>query len=246
MCFTVMARLHNISTLLVLSLVMSYSMAITYPSWLVLVTVKCDGSTYRCLGAVVADDHVVTAGRCFNRCPMDSATIRVYTGLSRSPRGVLVLGDKMRRAEVTIHPDYDASSNLNDIAIIKVDCLSSDITRLQPVDGCSLFNDATEYSFYDLLDRKTLVEYNVTRSRKKDCNREHAGSFTGSQMVCFKKSKCSDNAVGLAVRDNKLFALSTFGLGCPADGEQSHENFASLDVCKYSSWIKSQVSKGGK
>ena len=232
-----------ISTLLLLSLGMSYVLAYSYPSYVVMVTIRCNRQTDRCLGAVVAGDHVVTAARCFNKCT--NPIVRVFTGLGRSSRNRVTLGDRMRQAEVTIHPDYNSSSNLNDIALIKVNCLSSNIVKLQTVDRCSLFNSATEYSFVDLLNQRTLLEYNVTRARKRDCTREHAGNFSASQMLCFKKSQCSDNAVGLAIRDNILFGLSTFGLRCPLDGEQAYENFASLDVCRYSRWIHSQVSIEG-
>lgn len=240
-----MAVIHNISILLLLSLVTSYAMAFSYSSWLVLVTVKCDKKTDRCLGAVVADDYVVTAARCFNRCSKTDSTIRVYTELSRSSKNTVTLGDKMKRTEVTIHPNYTSSSHLNDIALIKIDCLSSNIVRLQPVDSCSLFNDANEYTFCDLSKRKTLLEYNVTRSRKKACTKEYSGNFMASEMLCFKKSQCSDNTVGLAVRENKLFALSSFGLECQSDGEKTYASFASLDVCMYSSWIQSEISKEG-
>ena len=238
-----MAGLH-ISTLLLLSLATSYAVAFSYSSYIALVTVRCNGQTDRCLGAVVADDHVVTAARCFNKC--SRPTVRVYTRLGRSSRNRLTLGERMRRTEVTIHPEYNSSSNLHDIALIKIDCLSSNIVKLQPVDRCSLFNSATDYGFCDLLNRRTLVEYNVTRARKRACTREYAGAFTASQMLCFRKSQCSDNAVGLAVRDNRLFGLSSLGLECPSDGEQPNQNFVSLDVCQYSEWIQDQISKEGK
>lgn len=241
-----MARLH-ISPLLLLSLAALCGFAFSYPSWLVLVTVKCSRRTDRCLGAVVADDHIVTAARCFNKCAMNSAstTVRVYTGLGKSDRNTLTLGKRMKRTQVTIHQSYNSSLNLNDIALVKTDCLSSSTIRLQPVDSCSLFNSATDYSFCDLLNRKTLVEYNVTRSHKKTCSKEHKGAWTSSRMVCFKKSQCSDNTVGLAVRGNQLFALSSFGLECPSDGKQPFKSFASLDICRYSKWIKNQISKEG-
>ena len=96
----------------------------------------------------------------------------------------------MRRTEVTIHPDYNSSINVNDIAL--------------------------SASFYDLFKQRTLVEYNVTRAHKRDCIREHKGNFSASHMLCFKKSQCSDNAVGLIFRNNML---STFGLKCLSDGE---------------------------
>ena len=237
-----MVGLH-ISTLLLLSLATSYAVAYSYSSYIALVTIRCNGQTDRCLGAVVGDDHVVTAARCFNKC--SRPTVRVYIGLGRSSRNRLTLGDRMRRTEVTIHPDYNSSSNLHDIALIKIDCLSSSITKLQPVDSCSLFGSATDYGFCDLLNRRTLLEYNVTRARDRACTREYTGAFTSSRMLCFKKSQCSDNAVGLAVRDNRLFGLSTFGLECPSDGEEANNNFASLDICRYSKWIQDQISKEG-
>ena len=236
----------NICTLLLLSLTISYAVAFSYSSWLVLVTIKCDGNTDRCLGAVVADDHVVTAARCFKRCTtMDTAIIKVHTGLGRSDKNTLTLGKRMKRTEVTLHPGYDPSSNLDDIALIKIDCLPSNIARLQPVDNCSLVNEGTEYGFCDLFKRKTMIEYNATMTRKRNCNNEHSGSFKPSEMVCFKKSQCSDNTVGLAVRDNKLFGISLFGLECPSKEENSSETFASLNICKYSSWIQEQISKEG-
>ena len=96
----------------------------------------------------MADDHVVTAARCFNKC--SNPMVRVFTGLGRSSRNRVTLDDRMRQTEVTIHPDYNSSINVNDIALIKVDCLSNNTIKLQPVGRCSLFNSATEYSFYDL------------------------------------------------------------------------------------------------
>ena len=191
----------------------------------------------------MADDHIVTAARCFNKC--SNPIVRVFTGLGRSSRNRVTLGERMRRTEVTIHPDYNSSLNINDIALIKVDCLSNNTAKLQLVDHCSLFNSATEYNFYDLLNQETLLEYNVTRAHKRDCTREHAGNFSASQMLCFKKSRCSDNAVGLAIRSNMLFGLSVFGLKCLSNGEQAYENFVSLDVCQYSKWMQNQISKEG-
>ena len=237
-----MAGFH-ISTLLLLSLATSYALAFSYSSYIALVTVRCNGQTDRCLGAVVADNHVVTAARCFNKC--SNPTVRVYTRLGRSSRNRLTLGDRMRRTEVTVHPEYNSSSNLHDIALIKIDCLSSNIVKLQPVDRCSLFNSATEYGFCDLSNGRTLMEYNVTRTRKRSCTREYTGVFSTSRMLCFRKPQCSDNAVGLTVRDNRLFGLSLFGLECPSDGEEPHDNFASLDICRYYKWIQDQISKEG-
>jgi len=240
-----MTGLH-ISSLLLLSLVTSYVLASSYPSWLVMVTIKCKKQTDRCLGAAVANNQVVTAARCFNKCSVDSAKITVYTGLSKSPRGTLALGEKMRRTEVTVHPEYDSSTRLHDIALIKTNCLPTNTAKLYPVDDCSSFTDATEYNFCDLSNQKTLVEYNVTRSRTRACTKEHKGTFLKSHMLCFRKSQCSDNTVGLAVRNNKLFALSTFGLDCETTETKAYKTFGSLDLCKYSSWIKKQISKGGK
>ena len=231
------------STLFLLSLATSYTAAYFYPSYVVLVTIKCNEQTDRCLGAVVADDHILTAARCFNKC--SNPMVKVFTGLGRSSRGKVTHGDRIKGTEVTIHPDYNSSLNLNDIALIKVDCLSNNTVKLQAPDRCSLFNNATEYSFYDLLNQRSLLVHNVTRAPKRDCTREHVGNFSASRMLCFKISQCSDNAVGLAIRGNMLFGLSTFGLRCPSDGEQAYENFVSLDVCQYSKWIRQQISKEG-
>lgn len=240
-----MARL-DISTLLFLSLTISYVVASSYPTWLVLVTVKCNKKVDRCLGALVADNEVVTAARCFDRCAKITPTVRVYTGLGKSSSGTLKLGKKTKKTKVIIHPDYNSSTKAHDVAVIKTGCLSSNMTKLQPVNDCSLFSKSKKYSFCDLFNRKTLVEYEVARFPKKHCLREHKGIIRPPQTLCFKKSRCSDNSVGLTVKDNKLFALSRFGLECPSDGGQEpYKTFASLNICHYSSWIQKQTASGG-
>ena len=235
-------------TTLLLSVALSYTGTVaTYPSWMVMVRIGCDGTTDRCLGAYVADGWVVTAARCFDRCSVDGASTRVNINLELSRRNRLTFGERLRTPEVLVHPHYDPSNEAkeHDIALIKTSCPSESISKLRVVESCSEKNGMNDFKQHDLSeDGQSILEYPLKRVNKNQCRKEHDGKFSRSQMLCFSKSQCSDNSVGLAINNNTLFGLSTFGLECAAEEESDFETFGSLDMCRYSSWVNEQISSG--
>jgi len=235
-------------TTLLLTAALSYTCTVaSYPSWMVMVRIGCDGTTERCLGAYVAGGWIVTAARCFDRCSVDGASTRVNINLESSSRNRLTFGERLKSPEVLVHPEYDPSSKAkeHDIALIKTNCPSESISMLRVVESCSERNAMNDFTQYDLSDDgQSILQYLIRRVNKNQCRNEHSEKFSRSQMLCFSKLQCSDNTVGLAVHNNTLFALSIFGLECAAEEENDFKTFGSLDICRYSSWISEQISSG--
>jgi len=244
--FSMMIHGKKFNTLL-LSIVLCCTMvAASYPSWLVMVRIGCDGLTKRCLGAYVADGFIVTAARCFDRCSAGPASTRVNINIALSNRNRLSFGERLRSPEVMIHPEYDPSSEskVHDIALIKTNCPSESISKIRITNDCSEKNGVNDFKQYDLADDgQSVAEYSVKRINKNRCRNEHGGKFSRSQMLCFSKSNCSDNTVGLGMNNDVLFTLSSFGLECAAENDD-FQTFGSLDLCRYSQWVDEQISSG--
>jgi len=236
----------NFNTLL-LSIVLCCTMAAaSYPSWLVMFRIGCDGLTERCLGAYVADGFIVTAARCFDRCSADHANASVNINLALSNMNRLSFGERLRSTEVMIHPEYDPSSEsrVHDIALIKTNCPSKSVSKIRMVSDCSEKSVVNDFKQYDLTDDgQSVAEYQVKKINENQCRNEHGGKFSASQMFCFSKSNCSDNTVGLGMNNDVLLTLSSFGLECAAENDD-FQTFGSLDLCRYSQWVNEQISSG--
>lgn len=100
--------------------------------WQVAISVKIDGKNHLCGGSIVALRWIVTAAHCFKKTTGKS-DVRTKSGAT----DYLAAGTWAAIERVILHPDYRASTNENDIALVKL-VKSPPSGRVIPIASASL------------------------------------------------------------------------------------------------------------
>ncbi|KAH8320309.1 hypothetical protein KR074_003078, partial [Drosophila pseudoananassae] len=88
--------------------------------------------TLLCGGAIIGDEFVLTSANCVNGIPVNDIRIKAgewELGSTNEPLPFQLTGAK----SIDVHPSYDPSSNVNDLAIIRLEKRLEFATHIQPI-----------------------------------------------------------------------------------------------------------------
>ncbi|KAL4807909.1 trypsin-like cysteine/serine peptidase domain-containing protein [Aspergillus unguis] len=182
----------------------------------------------RCGGSIISPKYVVTAGHCADGVSASSLSIRA--GSTYHARGGTVVGV----SKATVHPDYDADTVDNDIAILTLEEELSFSDSIQAVDlptSSSLPSTGTvgTATGWGALTEGGNVSPNlqyveVPVVSKSECTSDYQGFNTiTDSMVCAGvdqggKDGCQGDSGGPFVSSGTLIGITSWGNGCARAG----------------------------
>ena len=209
------------------------------PFWLAKVKVKCEDTTYNCLGAVIEDNFIITTASCVNKCDDSVRVIKILVS-DYSTNGGEQFGKKVKATEVTIHPEYSLSETqrIHDVALVKFKCPSFQLAKVSLNNTCLPDNDFCVINF----DKTTSTNAASLAGRKKKCKQAY-NNWDDSQQVCIVASSCSDKSQSLITDDQHdiLYGFPIYATQCDSN---NNTIIAAMELCKYYEWIRNKITTG--
>lgn len=213
---------------------------------------------YICAGALIARDWVVTAAHCTyawqHRWPIDPDP-RVLTKTTRLSQP----GPEYPVTQLVVHPDYDAHSLANDIALLKIDSKGARVGLPLRLEGPPIKSQSGQIahivgfgvSNLNLLERQKGEALQLIQAvvRGRSCfaagnfpRLRGTGVFCASSLYKYHDTCYRFGGSPLIMRDAKggryLGGLVTWSADCPPEQDKMN---VYLDVQHYVPWIKSVI-----
>lgn len=216
------------------------------PLWLAKVRVKCDDTTYHCLGAIVTDEFLITTASCIDKCDDSERVIKILaTELPADDDEPERYGIKLRATEAVVHPQYDTQT-MNNVALVKFKCPESHLAKVAVNDSCSMpeMNLSVMNLHVDEKSVSCLMSTASMSDKKKKCKRAYGRKWDESMQSCIVASSCSDKSEALIANGHHdtLYAFSISASEC--DNTQENTIIAALELCRYYQWIMNMTTTG--
>lgn len=217
--------------------------------------IRAGGSPLQCGGSIITTAHVLSAAHCFEFSGITEVT--VVAGEHNLDSSSETTTQVINADVVSQHPDYDAESQKNDLAVITLSknfewddnvgpiCLSSGMDHTGELAVVAGWGTLT---YSGSLPSK-LQEVAVKVTKQSKCVKSYKGAlFTVlDSHICAGspgKDACQGDSGGpLIIREGKTWALIgivSFGIGC------AEANYPGVytRVSSYQDWILEAVSSG--
>ena len=218
--------------------------------------------TYKCAGAILSANYVLSAAHCDYRKSGDNVnTIKVRGGMQNT--GQMTNVQEKTASAIKKNPSYSSASMKNDIMLIK---LSSSFTWNSYVKSIGLPTSSGTTTAYTICswgygismrDTKDLICYNGKNVDTSTCNAKSGwdGKVYTPQQMCIGGSVSTDSVCyhdggAAAVNANTIYALYSFpdlqsnGKTYPttAGCNQANKPAVFTQVNQYISWINSNMT----
>ncbi|WP_030260789.1 S1 family serine peptidase [Streptomyces violens] len=191
-----------------------------------------------CGGVLVGPSTVLTAAHCMGKdvlgaSPAEVKDLRVIVGRT-DLRGRA--GREMATSKVWINPEYDATTNAGDFAILKLRGMTPSSYVLpmaglgdrayQPGTGASVYGwgDTTGNGTYSSVLRAARVQVMQDSACKRAYPKSVDGTYDGGSMLCAGTRQgghdaCQGDSGGPLVANGRLVGLVSWGTGCGEPGK---------------------------
>ena len=212
------------------------------PFWLAKVKVKCEDTTYNCLGAVIDDKFLLTTASCVNKCNDSVRVIKVLVS-KYTTNGGKQFGKKVKVTKIIIHPQYNLSETqkIHDLALVKFKCPKFQLAKVSLNDSYTNSGSLSVINLNKTSGIYSTYEANVA-DRKKKCKRAYK-YWDDSQQVCIVASSCSDKSESL-ITDVQHSVLYGFPMYASLCDNNKNTVIAAMELCKYREWITNTITKG--
>ncbi|CAH3905670.1 chymotrypsin-2-like [Pieris brassicae] len=210
-------------------------------------SVQVTGQGHKCGGSILDSKWILTSGHCVARIMSDTDKLKVVVGSNSLKAG----GQEFKVSKVTVHPDFDNSKLINDIALLQV---SKPMEFGDKVQAIALPEKDTEtganvmVSGWGLTANKEsaypdkLQMLNRTALSIENC-KDVLGDLPNEKRLCTVPQRkgtsiCIGDAGNPLVEDNAVVGVASFILfDC---GSKYPDGYAS--VFAYKDWIKKNMS----
>jgi secreted trypsin-like serine protease len=219
--------------------------------------------TFVCTGTRIAPQWVVTAAHCTfaweRRWPVDPRPVALFDTLRLSQPGTGMAVTKIVR-----HPDYDARSLRNDIALVRIDAKEREVGPSLKLEGPPIAGQVGQIAFIAgwgvtnlSLAKRQGVESQQTVQvaiRGAACfsagnypELKGTGAFCASSLLRFHDTCYRFGGGPLILRDAKgeryMAGMVSWSTACPAETNRIN---AYLDIQHFVPWIKRVIQDNGK
>ncbi|XP_058804495.1 transmembrane protease serine 9-like [Phymastichus coffea] len=157
---------------------------------------------YRCGGAILSEEWIITAAHCLKSVFPSSLSIKAGSS-TLSGRGQV----KTAR-EIIVHEDYSARESDYDIAVIQLESPLQFNRNVQPIDLASHSDDYSDGS---------EATTSVTLLANSECQRLYGRKRITNRMLCAGtggSDACQGDSGGPLVQDGRLIGVVSWGFGC--------------------------------
>lgn len=109
--------------------------------WLAVLSLDCVQSTTNCIGVVLDKHWVLTTTTCFSRCGIKvplrlSAFVNIPSGAQKRFTSAMRMGSRVAATLVWQHPEFNADTYANNLALVKLDCHDHALEKLNLSSDC--------------------------------------------------------------------------------------------------------------
>ncbi|XP_048196330.1 anionic trypsin-2-like [Perognathus longimembris pacificus] len=210
--------------------------------------VSLNSGAHVCGGSLINDQWVVSAAHCYKPHVQRFIQVRLGEHNIRAFEG----GEQfIDAAKIIIHPQYNSTTAVNDILLIKLSSpasLNSRVATMSLPSSCApagtqcLISGWGNVLSFGVYNPDLLQCVEVPILNQADCEASYPGEIT-KDMVCAGfleggKDACQGDSGGPMVCNGELQGIVSWGLGC------SWEGFPGVytRVCKYVDWIQDTIA----
>ena len=207
------------------------------PNWLTTIIAKCvsSGEKSNCLGAIIANDRLITTASCFSHCSADDSITMKFEAKEDSASGQLITFD-VDGDGVTTHSEFTTSQAV-DFALVKFNNLKYQLAKATITDKCRRMNNAKNLSIINYVNEKLVTMSPTTEYGGRECKKLFS-SWLGLKQSCFSTTECVEKPGSFIADGNMLYCVTTFNSGCTEGSNRK----AGLLICKYYQWIQDQLA----
>ena len=206
------------------------------PNWVTAIIAKCvsSGEKSNCLGAIIANDRLITTASCFSHCSADDSITMKFVAKEDSASSQS-LKFKVNGDGITTHFEY-ATSKAVDFALVKFENPKYQLAKATITDRCRQIHNAKSLSIINYVNEKTVAMSPTVQNEGRECKK----LFPDWQRLiqsCFSTTECVEKPGSFITDGDLLHCVTTLKSGCIEGSNRK----AALLICKYYQWIQDQL-----
>ena len=206
------------------------------PNWVTTIIAKCvsSGEKSNCLGAIIANDRLITTASCFSHCLANGSITVKFEAMEDSVSGQFIKFE-VDGDGITTHSEFTTSQAV-DFALLKFNNLKYQLAKATITDRCRQMNNAKNLSIINYVKEKLVTMSPTVQHGGRECKKLFPG-WLGLKQSCFSSTECVEKPGSFIADGNMLYCLTIFNSGCTEGSNRK----AGLLICKYYQWIQEHL-----